>query len=85
MVVALVLALILRACSLPVVDRSMSELMNLTSLSPGSRIVVLYPGEPEPFFERILVWPVGHGPCWVSIGGDSRIMLEGSVQCHGTA
>ena len=54
----------------------MSEIMNLTSLSPGSRIVVSYPGEPDRFFERILGWPFGDGTCWVGIGGDSRFILE---------
>ena len=33
--------------------------MNLTLLSPGSRIVVSYPGEPSRFFERIRCWLVG--------------------------
>ena len=54
----------------------MSELTNLTSLSPGSRIVVSYPCEPDRFFERILGWPVGDGTCWVSIGGRSRFILQ---------
>ena len=33
------------------------------------------------FFCRILGWPVGDGTCWLSIGGDSRLLLEdlGSV------
>ena len=53
-----------------------SELVNLTLLSPGSKIVVLYPGEPDRFFERILGWSVCDGTCWVSSGGDSRFCLE---------
>ena len=48
----------------------------LTLFSPGSRIVVLYPGELEHFFERILGWPVGDGTCWVSIGGNSSLILK---------
>ena len=54
----------------------MTELLNPTLLSPGSRIVVSYPGEPERFFERILGWPVGDGTCWVSIGDVSMFLLE---------
>ena len=54
----------------------MSELMNLALVNLGSRIVVSCPGEPDRFFERMLGWPVGDGTCWVSIGGDSRFMLE---------
>ena len=50
----------------------MSELGEITSLSPGSRIVVSYPSELDRFFERIWGWPVGDGTCWVSIGCDSR-------------
>ena len=48
----------------------------LTLLSPGSRIVVLYPGERERFFEHFLGCPVGDGTCWVSIGEKSRMSLE---------
>ena len=55
--------------------------MNLTSLNPGSQIVVSYPGEPDRFFERILGWPVGEGTCWVSIGGCSRFILGEFGQC----
>ena len=45
----------------------------LTLLSPGSRIVVLYPGERERFFEIMLGWPIGDGTCWVSTGDKSRM------------
>ena len=54
----------------------MSELVNLTLLSLGFRVVVSYPSEPDPFFERILGLPVGDGTCWVSIGGDSTFIFE---------
>ena len=54
----------------------MLELRELTLLSPGSRIVVLYPGERERSFEIILVWPVGDGTCWVSIGVKSKMTLQ---------
>ena len=83
--VALALAVILRyRCSSRVEPASlrvrrvakMAELMNPTLLSPGSRIVVSYPGELDRFFERILGRPVGDWTCWVSIGGDSRLILE---------
>ena len=56
----------------------MVELMNLTFFSPGSRIVVLYRGEPDRFFERLCGWPVGDGTCLVT-GGDSRLILEDLV------
>ena len=35
-----------------------------------------YPSEPDRFFERFLCFPVGDGTYWVSIGGDSRLILE---------
>ena len=54
----------------------MSELVNLTSLNPGSRIVVSYPGEPDRFFERSQGWPTGDGTFLASIGGDARFVLE---------
>ena len=63
-------------CSSRVGPGVLSELMNLTSLSPGSRIVMPYPGEPDRVFERILGWSVGDGTCWVSIGGDPWFILE---------
>ena len=52
-----------------------SELRDLTLLSPGSRIVVSFHGEPDRFSEIITGWP-----CWglhvlVSIGGESRLLL----------
>ena len=47
----------------------MPELMNLASLSAGSRIVVSCPGEPDRILERI--WPVGDDTCWVSTGSRS--------------
>ena len=50
---------------------------DLTLLSPGSRIVVSRLGEPDRFFEIILGWPVCDGTCWVNIGGDSGLILEG--------
>ena len=50
--------------------RSTSEHMHLTSLNPGSRIAVSYPGEPDRFFEMILGWSVGDATCWVSTCGD---------------
>ena len=55
--------------------------LTLTLLSPGSRIVLSYPGEPDRLFERFLGWPIGDGTCWVSIGGVSTFTLEdlGSV------
>ena len=68
----------------------MSELRHLTFLSPASQIVVSYLGELDRFFERILGWFVGEERCWVSIGGDSRLVLEdlgkvaGFVRCHST-
>ena len=54
----------------------MLELMELILLSPGARIVVLYPGKRERFFELNVGCPVGHGTCWVSIGDKSRINLK---------
>ena len=48
----------------------MSVLADLTSLRPGSRVVVSYSGEPDRFSEIITGWPVGDGMCWVSIGAD---------------
>ena len=62
----------------------MSEPRNLTWHSPGSRIVVSYSGEPDSYFERILGWRVGEVMCWVSMGGDSMLILEAAGSCDGT-
>ena len=74
MVVSRALTLILCTCVHSVLDQGyVLELMNLASLNPESRIVLSYPGEPERFFERTLVLPVGDGTCWVTIGGDGGL------------
>ena len=60
-----------------------SELTVLTLLSPGSRTVVSYPGEPDHFFEKVLGWLVGVGTYWVSTGDKSIMNLWdlGNIAC----
>ena len=48
---------------------------------PGSRIVVPYLGETDRVFDRILEWHVGDGTCWVSICGESRLLLKVGARC----
>ena len=58
------------------ITAKMSELSNLTLLSPGSRIVVSYLGEPDPFFERMSDGLVDGGICWGAHWCDWKSILE---------